>query len=79
MFPLNRKPQIDSDDIRTYLTLTRVPDELLQVKSPDSIQRGAYTASDKALRYKKSLATTDYVQRAYGGVPEPMSATISNG
>ena len=37
-----------------------MPDELLQVESPDSFQRGAYTASDKALRGKKSLATTDY-------------------
>ena len=36
-------------------------DELLQVESPDSFQRGAYTASNKALRGKKSLATTDYL------------------
>ena len=32
----------------------------MQVESPDFFQRGAYTASDKALRGKKSLATTDY-------------------
>ena len=41
-----------------------MPDELLQVESPDSFQRGAYTASDKALRGKKSLATSDYFEIA---------------
>ena len=41
-------------------------DELLQVESPDSFQWGAYTASDKALRGKKSLATTDYGSAALG-------------
>ena len=40
-------------------------DELLQVKSPDSFQRGAYTASDKALHGKKSLATTDYLHETF--------------
>ena len=61
------KPQIDSydiPDIRTSLKEFNTHQgagrtSVLQVESPDSFQRGAYTASDNALRGKKSVATTD--------------------
>ena len=58
------KPQIDNDDIRTSLKEFNTHQGAGQTfagRVPRLFSAGgAYTASDKALRGKKSLATTDY-------------------
>ena len=64
MLPM--KPQINSDEIPEIRTSLKEFNTQQGVgrpfagRVPHSFQRVAYTANDKALRDKKSLATTDY-------------------